>query len=235
MAPVTFVQNKPQVMRVIIFVLICVGAQAQSKPEIVALSDFGTSWMWKSPTGLVSDTKWELNQKQSKLIWMGKPIVGSGHEGTIQFTSGSIVTSSTGQITQGELVADMNTKNTDMKPDDGGRDLEDHLKNDDFFSVTKFPRANFSILKVVPDATYKTSGRIKITGLLTIKGITNQVEFMATTTSSKENIQVKGELIIDRTKWDIIYQSKSIFKNLKDGVISDEIKLTLDLKFFLGC
>ncbi|TXH29415.1 MAG: YceI family protein [Cyclobacteriaceae bacterium] len=223
-------------MRVIIFVLICVGAQAQSKPEIVALSDFGTSWMWKSQPGLVSDTKWELNQKQSKLIWMGKPIVGSGHEGTIQFTSGSIVTSSTGQITQGELVADMNTiKNTDMKPDDGGRDLEDHLKNDDFFSVTKFPRANFSILKVVPDATYKTSGRIKITGLLTIKGITNQVEFMATTTSSKENIQVKGELIIDRTKWDIIYQSKSIFKNLKDGVISDEIKLTLDLKFFLGC
>lgn len=220
-------------MRTIIFVLICVGAQAQSKPEIVALSDFGTSRMWKSQT-IPLGPKWELNQKESKLLWMGKPIVGSGHEGTIQLVSGSIVTSTSGQIIQGELVADMNTiKNTDMKPDDGGKDLEEHLKNDDFFSVTKFPRANFSILKVAD--VNKTTGQLKITGLLTIKGITNQVEFIATTTSSKENIQVKGELIIDRTKWDINYQSKSIFKSLKDGVISDEIKLTIDLKFFLGC
>ena len=219
-------------MRTIIFVLICIGAQAQPKSQIVPLSDFGASWMWKPQT--VSGTTWVLNQKESKLVWMGKPIVGSGHEGTIQLISGSVVTSTSGQIMQGELVVDMNTiKNTDMKPDDGGKDLEEHLKNDDFFSVTKFPRANFSILKVA-DAN-KTSGQLKITGLLTIKGITNQVEFVATTTSSKESIQLKGELIIDRTKWDINYQSKSIFKSLKDGVISDEIKLTVDLKFFLGC
>lgn len=212
--------------------LICIGAQAQPKSQIVPLSDFGASWMWKPQT--VSGTTWVLNQKESKLLWMGKPIVGSGHEGTIQLISGTVVTSTSGQIMQGELVVDMNTiKNTDMKPDDGGKDLEEHLKNDDFFSVTKFPRANFSILKVA-DAN-KTSGQLKITGLLTIKGITNQVEFVATTTSSKESIQLKGELIIDRTKWDINYQSKSIFKSLKDGVISDEIKLTVDLKFFLGC
>ena len=211
--------------------LICVGAQAQPKPQIVPLSDFGASWMWKPQT--VSGTTWVLNQKESKLLWMGKPIVGSGHEGTIQLISGSVVTSTSGQIMQGELVVDMNTiKNTDMKPDDGGKDLEEHLKNDDFFSVTKFPRANFSILKVA-DAN-KTSGQLKITGLLTIKGITNQVELEATTTNSKENVQVKGELIIDRTKWDINYQSKSIFKSLKDGIISDEIKLTVDLKFFAG-
>lgn len=210
-------------------------AQAQPKLEIVPLAEFGASWMGKSQTGMSSDVRWELNQKESKLLWMGKPIVGSGHDGTIQFVSGSLTTSSTGQIIQGELVVDMNTiQNTDMKPDDGGKDLEEHLKNDDFFSVTKFPRANFSIIKVVPSNTYKTAGQIKITGLLTIKGITNQVELEATTTSSKENVQVKGELIIDRTKWDINYQSKSIFKSLKDGIISDEIKLTVDLKFFAG-
>lgn len=210
-------------------------AQAQPKLEIVPLAEFGASWMGKSQTGMSSDVRWELNQKESKLLWMGKPIVGSGHDGTIQFVSGSLTTSSTGQIIQGELVVDMNTiQNTDMKPDDGGKDLEEHLKNDDFFSVTKFPRANFSIIKVVPSNTYKTTGQIKITGLLTIKGITNQVELEATTTSSKENVQVKGELIIDRTKWDINYQSKSIFKSLKDGIISDEIKLTVDLKFFAG-
>lgn len=223
-------------MRVIMLVLMCTGiVQAQSKSGIIPMSEFGASWFWKSQTGVTTDTNWELNPKQSHLTWMGKPIVGSGHEGTIQLNSGSLVTSSSGQITKGELWVDMTTiKNTDMKPDDGGKDLEDHLKNDDFFSVAKFPRASFSILKVVPDATDKT-GQIKITGLLTIKGITNQVEFTATTVISKENISVKADLIIDRTKWDIIYQSNSIFKNLKDGVISDEIKITVDLNFFIGC
>ncbi len=220
-------------MRVMMLLLMCAGmARAQSKSGIIPLSEFSATWLWKPQPGLATDTKWELNQKESKLMWMGKPIVGSGHEGTIHLISGSIVTSSSGQITKGELEVDMNTiKNTDMKPADGGKDLEEHLKNDDFFLVAKFPRANFSILKVVPNAT----GQIKITGLLTIKGVTNQVEFTATTTSSKESITVKGDLIIDRTKWDINYQSKSIFKNLKDGIISDEIKISVDLKFFTGC
>ncbi len=223
-------------MRVLILLLMCAGiAQAQYKPEIIPLSKFGTSWLWKSQTGLSTEARWELNRKESKLVWVGKSIVGSGHEGTIQFASGSIITSDIGDIVQGEFVVDMNTiKNTDMKPDDGGKDLEDHLKADDFFSVAKHPQASFSLLKVVPDAFYKT-GNVKIIGLLTIKGITNQVEFLATVTSSKENIVVKGDLAIDRTRWDIIYQSKSYFADLKDGIISDEIRITLDLKFFTGC
>jgi polyisoprenoid-binding protein YceI len=220
----------------IALILMCAGLQAQPKPEFLSLSQLGANGLWKSSTGLTTDTKWELNLKESKLMWMGKPIVGSGHEGTIQFVSGSITTSATEQIIQGELVVDMNTiKNTDMKPDDGGKDLEEHLKADDFFSVAKYPQANFSILKVTPDATYKATGRVKLTGLLTIKGITNQVEFFATAVGGKETVTVKGDLVIDRTKWDIIYQSKSIFTNLKDGIISDEIKLTIDLKFFPGC
>lgn len=145
-------------MRVIMLVLMCTGiVQAQSKSGIIPMSEFGASWFWKSQTGVTTDTNWELNPKQSRLTWMGKPIVGSGHEGTIQLISGSLATSSSGQIIKGELGVDMTTiKNTDMKPDDGGKDLEDHLKNDDFFSVAKFPRASFSILKVVPDATDKT-------------------------------------------------------------------------------
>lgn len=119
---VTFVETKPQViMRVMMLLLMCAGiAQAQSKPGIIPLSEFGASWLGKSQTSLTKEGGWVLNQKESKLQWMGKPIVGSGHEGTIQFVSGSVTTSSAGQITHGELVLDMNTiKNTDMKPDDG--------------------------------------------------------------------------------------------------------------------
>lgn len=222
-------------MRAIVLILLCASmVQAQSKPEILPLSDLSANWLWKPQTKSVE--KWELIQKESKLSWTGKPIVGGGHEGTIDLVSGFIVLNPAGIPTGGELVADMNTiKNTDMKPDDGGKDLEDHLKSGDFFSVAKYPRATFSIVKVVPDPTYKTSGQVKITGLLTIKGIARPVEFAASTTSSPQNITVKGNLTIDRTKWDVTYQSKSIFKNLKDGIISDDINISVDLKFFIGC
>ncbi len=162
--------------------------------------------------------------------------MGSGHDGTLQITSGYLTISPQGQIMQGELVMDMTTiKNTDMKPDDGGKDLEDHLKSDDFFSVATFPGATFSILKTVPDATYKTTGRIKIFGRLTLKGVSHPVELIATTIRHKETIHAKGELLLDRTKWGINYQSQSIIKSLKDGIISDVIKITFDVRFFVGC
>ncbi|MBX2898963.1 MAG: YceI family protein [Cyclobacteriaceae bacterium] len=221
-------------MRTILFVLICAGAmQAQPRPEIIPLSDFGTSGLWKSQPDLSSATRWELNLKESKLLWSGRPIAGNGHEGTLQFLSGSITTSATGQINQGDLVVDMHSlKNTDMQPDDGGIDLETHLKGDDFFSVAKYPQAKFKITAIAND---KAVGRVKVFGLLTIKGITNAVEFSGTLNTQKESILVKGELTIDRTQWGVNHQSNSVFKSLKDGVISDEVKITLDLKFFVGC
>ena len=54
-------------------------------------------------------------------------------------------------------------------------DLEGHLKNQDFFEVEKFPTGHFEIVKVeemaIENATHK------ITGNLTLKGITKSVEF----------------------------------------------------------
>lgn len=235
-AAVTFVQNKTteNFMRVIILLLVCVAAQAQLKPEIVPLASVGPDWLLK-PLGNAVEEKWSLNEKESTLKWMGKPIVGGGHEGTIQFVSGSITFSTLGLPTAGDFLLDMNTiKSTDVKQESGAKDLEDHLKSDDFFSVTKYPRANFSILKVIAQPSGKGPQQIKVTGLLTIKGITNQVVFPATIIRDKGELLIKADLKIDRTKWDINYQSKSIFTNLKDGIISDEVTLAVELKF-VGC
>lgn len=225
-------------MRAIILLLVCVvAAQAQLKPEIVPLASLGSDWLARpqAKVGNVVEEKWSLNEKESKLKWIGKPIVGGGHEGTIQFVSGSVTFSTAGVLTQGEFVLDMNTiKNTDMKPESSAKDLEDHLKSEDFFSVSKHPKANFSILKVITGVSTKDTQMIKVTGLLSIKGITNHVVFPATIIRDKEGLMIKADLTIDRTKWDIIYQSKSIFTNLKDGVISDEITISVELRF-VGC
>lgn len=222
-------------MRIIMLLLVCAASQAQLKPEIVPLASVGPDWLVKPHVGNVVEEKWTLNEKESTLKWMGKPIVGNGHEGTIQFVSGSIAFSTTGLPKEGEFVVDMNTiRNTDMEGENGAKDLEEHLKSDDFFSVTKYPRANFSILKVIAQASGNGPQQIKVTGLLTIKGITNQVVFPATIIRSKGELMIKADLTIDRTKWDINYQSRSIFKNLKDGVISDEIAISVELRF-VGC
>lgn len=210
-----------------------VSGLAQAQPEILFLTttDVRLFWLGKSWADKVS----ALSIKESKVQWTGKPLVGGGHEGSINFISGSITTSTAGDITQGEFVLDMNTiKSTDMKPDDGGKDLEEHLKSEDFFSVAKYPQANFSILKIIPESKTGDVQQVKVTGLLTIKRITNMITFPATITRKGETANIQAEITIDRTKWDIIYNSKTFFSNLKDGLISDEIKIVVDLKFD-GC
>ncbi len=206
---------------------------AQAQSEILFLTTTNTKLFWLGKPW--ADKVTPLSIKESKLQWTGKQLVGGGHVGTINFVSGSITSSASGDITQGEFVLDMNSiKNTDIKPEAGAKDLEDHLKSEDFFSVAKYPRANFSILKVIAESKVGDSQSVMVTGLLTLKGITNQINFPATITRKGETANIKAEITIDRTKWDIIYNSKTIFSNLKDGLISDEIKIVVDLKFG-GC
>lgn len=220
-------------MRILFAILMLVACAAQAQPEILFLTTNDARLFWLGKTW--ADKVSSLSISESRLQWIGKPLVGGGHEGTIKFISGSITTAASGLITQGEFVLDMNTiKNVDIKPESSAKDLEDHLKSEDFFAVAKYPRANFSILKVVPEPTTSDAQRVRVTGLLSIKGITNQIAFPATINRDKESVNVKAELTIDRTKWDIIYNSKTFFSTMKDGLISDEIKILLDLSF-PGC
>jgi polyisoprenoid-binding protein YceI len=220
-------------MKTLFAMLMVAACAAQAQPEILFLTtnDARLFWLGNSWADKVST----LSTSESKLQLMGKPLVGGGHEGTIKFISGSITTSASGLITQGEFVLDMNTiKNVDIKPESSAKDLEDHLKSEDFFAVAKYPRANFSILKVIPESTVTDPQQVRVTGLLTIKGITNQIVFPAAINRNKESVSIKAELTIDRTKWDITYNSKTFFSTMKDGLISDEIKILLDLSF-PGC
>lgn len=222
-------------MRTLFVILMFAACAAHAQPEILFLTTNDARLFWLGKTW--ADKVSSLSTSESKLQWIGKSLVGGGHEGTINFISGTITTSASGHITKGEFVLDMNTiRNTDMKPEDGhgGKDLEDHLKSEDFFAVAKYPRANFSILKVIPEPTASDAQQVRVTGLLSIKGITNQIVFPATINRKKESVNVNAELTIDRTKWDIIYNSKTYFSIMKDGLISDEIKILLDLSF-PGC
>ena len=174
---------------------------------------------------------YKIDLKQSSVHWTGYYSFSFGeHTGTINLTKGEL--SMTGdQLTGGNFQIDMNSlQDTDMPANDGGNDLTDHLKGDDFFSTTKFPSALFEITKVekVKDATANQPS-YDITGILTLKGIKNQLKFPASITSDGSIVNVKAKFKFDRTKWNIRYNSGKFFSDIGDGAISDAIGIELSL------
>ena len=103
--------------------------------------------------------------------------------------------------------------------------LIDHLKSPDFFDVEKFPFSTMVITKV---ALINGENK-KITGNLTIKGITNPVTFPAIINVKDGIVKANGKLVIDRTKWGIRYNSGKFYANLADQTISDSIEFDMKI------
>lgn len=176
-----------------------------------------------------------ISLQKSELIWEGKPLMGRGHTGTLKFTSGTITRNADGKIRQGEFVLDMKSiHNTDIPNANSASDLETHLKSEDFFDVGKYPQASFVILNSTPSFLYPDANQYMINGLITIKGITHAVNFPAKLTMKNGVLEADATFTIDRTKWGINYQSKSVFASLQDGIISDEISISLHIVFEMG-
>ena len=65
-------------------------------------------------------------------------------------------------------------------------------------------------------------------GNLTIKGITKNISFPVQIENNGDMIQVSSEpFTIDRTQWNVNFKSKSIFDDLGDKFINDEIELAI--------
>jgi len=177
-----------------------------------------------------SEKRFELSPSESKVIWEGKDFGGAGgHEGTLQLTSGYLLIVNN-EVRKGDFEIDMKSiHNTDQRDEKSRRELEEHLRSEDFFSVAQFPKAFFTITKVTPIPF--EPDQYTIAGFLGIKGITNVISFPATITLSDQIARSKADVVFDRTKWNVTYQSKTIFSNLKEGILSDDVKISVDLVF----
>jgi polyisoprenoid-binding protein YceI len=165
------------------------------------------------------ETTYKIDGQKSKITWFGKKVTGS-HNGTVALSEGSLIASGK-KITGGTFTIDM----TSLKDADGSVRLETHLKSDDFFSVEKFPTSRFVISKI----DSKGGDQYVVKGNLTIKGITNEVEFPATIQIAKGQVSAQAKIVVDRTKFDIRYRSGNFFENLGDKVIDDNFEMTVDL------
>lgn len=163
----------------------------------------------------------------SVVEWIGSKPTGT-HHGTVQLQDGTFMVKD-GSIAGGTFMIDMNTI-TDLDLEgDMKSNLEAHLKGTvegkegDFFNVTQYPTATFEITEVK-----EQEGKTMVSGNLTMKEKTHNVTFPATISMNGDVVQLESETFsIDRTLWDVNYGSKSVFDNLGDKFINDEIELTI--------
>jgi polyisoprenoid-binding protein YceI len=185
---------------------------------------------------------WKINATASKIEWVGTKVTGY-HTGNVPLKSGEIYVKN-GDVTGGNFVMDLvNMEVLGPKAADSAsnKKLLGHLKSADFFDVEKNPEGKFELTSVQPykgDAVKDTTdprqdqiSKYKVTdpthtvsGNLTLKGITKNIEFPARITVSGNEAEAVAKFNINRKDWKIEYAGKP------DDLIRDEIHLGISIK-----
>ncbi len=163
--------------------------------------------------------KLTADPEKTQLQWKGEKVTGE-HSGTIKLKSGWL-TLENNQVKGGEFIIDM----TSLEESADNQKLEGHLKSDDFFGVQKFPESKL----VVTESTPFDKGTGTVKGMLTIKDVTNPLEFKASMQKKDDGLWFFCRIVIDRSKYNIKYGSGSFFDNLGDKTIYDEFELKVSL------
>lgn len=164
-------------------------------------------------------------QKSASIVnWTGKKVLGL-HTGTIAIAEGSLEITE-GRVRSGVIQIDMTSIFiTDIEDKETNRNFLAHLQNDDFFSVDKFKTATLD----VSGAEQLEANKQKVNGVLTIKGIAHPISFVASIEVFKDTLHALGEMVIDRTKYNIRYGSGKFLQNLGDNLIYDDFMLQFKL------
>jgi len=203
--------------------------------SLVALSIFAASCTTPEGKEVKTETAKKVEQTvatakvvkialaDSKINWEGAKPTGK-HVGFLNLSSGELKFEEKNLI-GGKFTLDMTSITTTDLEGEKKAKLEGHLKNKDFFEVEKFPKGSFEITKVEAAKTETTTH--KITGNLTLKGITKSVEIPANV--KFENgmfLATTPQFTIDRTEWNIVYSSSKI----GDMTINDKMSLQINIQ-----
>ncbi|WDZ99304.1 YceI family protein [Mucilaginibacter sp. SJ] len=175
---------------------------------------------------------YHLDIKKSKVLWDTRKTMG-GHYGYLLFKSGSLEYTAAGEPKNGAFSLNMNTmRSTDHADAAGNKKVDEELKKEGFFATDRYPEATMVVKEIT---RVGQSTNFKVTGNLTIKGISNPIEFMATVIKKNDIISAKANTTIDRLKWKIDMQPKQeawdFFSAVKNTVVTDEIAVSLNLTF----
>lgn len=184
------------------------------------------------------DLNYEVNIEQSIVEWEGYKPTGT-HNGTVDITDGKLKFSE-GNLVGGSFTIDLTSIVVlDLTDPDMNGKLRGHLLSADFFEVETYPSASFEItgvetlVNVQVDPTKEKGDLIpthSISGNLTMKGITKNITFNALVSMSENTFTAQTNMFfIDRVAWNVQYGSKTLFADLKDNFINDEMGIKINL------
>jgi polyisoprenoid-binding protein YceI len=115
----------------------------------------------------------------------------------------------------GEVTVDVGSIDTRV------RKRDNHLRSSDFFDVAEYPDATF----VVTDSLLAAEDTLMITGQLTIKGVTQELQLpMTIVYSAPERLRLQGSFPINRRQFGLLYDSAT-------NPIDDVASVSVDLNF----
>jgi polyisoprenoid-binding protein YceI len=172
---------------------------------------------------------------ESVIGWRGSKVAGIGeHKGSIAISEGSLSVEN-GKLTAGSFTIDMNNiVCTDSITDEYKQKLIGHFQADDFFNVAKFPTAKFEITSVEEKA--EGTNTHVISGNLTLRDSVKNISIPAAVTIDGTTFTAKGSLSINRLDWGVNYDKANMSLSdkakaaLKNGVVSETIEISLDIK-----
>jgi len=174
---------------------------------------------------------YQLDVKKSKILWDNGKTMG-GHHGYMLFNSGTFDFTPRNIIGNGSFIINMNSMGATDGDDAHNAVVKKKLRADNYFAMDKYPTATMNVMQVIPIG-YSTT--YKIIGDLTIKGVTNPVEFTATLITKGNTLTAKAITTIDRLKWHIDMQAANQPWNLlgavQNKVTPGEILIELNLVF----
>jgi polyisoprenoid-binding protein YceI len=193
------------------------------------------------PTAEGTGEKYVIQPSESTIEWVGTKVSGY-HTGTVPIKSGELMVNGN-TVSSGNFVLDLANISV-TGPAENKQEMNDkllgHLKSGDFFEVDKYPTGTFEITRIIPFteavnepedprqsviSKYKvTNPTHKVSGNLTIKGITRNIEFPAKITLSGNTAVAIAKFNIDRTQWNIVYPGKP------DDLIRKEVHLGISIK-----
>ncbi len=161
----------------------------------------------------------------TEIRWKGTKFGGRGaHSGTLRVRSGWIDVRGM-QLRGGRVLLDMRSiAVTDMPRSESvpRRKLTEHLLGEDFFAVTRFPTAEFTIDR----SEHVGANVFRVNGRLTLRGVTKAVTFDMTLWSYEPTaMRATARLTIDRMQWGVAFRGSRITNDLVD----DDVQLEFDI------
>jgi polyisoprenoid-binding protein YceI len=169
-----------------------------------------------------------IERAKSSIEWVGKKVTGA-HNGTVDIADG-VLTLTDGELTGGQFNIDTRSiRILDVTDLNTNTQFAGHLASEDFFAAEAYPTASLDITSVSQGRNgHEGIANYRVAANLTIKGITQPIEFEAAVGTVKgDTLRASARVVVDRTKYGMKFRSGNFFKDLGDTLIFNDFTLNV--------